>query len=357
MRLKVLRFLELLLISVVFWILAFSFLFILRYNGLEHEISNYVDESLDIPVVDFYEFAIIIGFSIGFIYCVSEYLFDTFLSKRLSIISVLLIKSIIYFVVIVGTLSWVSLLVEETIDIDLETGRGWWHTDPVFWNVVIYFVVASSIFSILKIAKEKFGSGVFLKMLLGTYRKPKEEERILMFLDLKDSTKIAELLGHNKYSSFIQDCFIDLNSLIRQYEADIYQYVGDEAVITWIPKRGFRNNNCANLYFAFQDKLEKRKNYYNNTYQFNPKFKASLHVGKLIVAEVGTIKKELAYHGDVINTAARIQSLCNTLNSSLLVSEELLNRSFIKLDYNTELKGDITLRGKSETLKIYAISR
>ena len=37
--------------------------------------------------------------------------------------------------------------------------------------------------------------------------------KILMFLDLKDSTKIAEELGHIEYSKFIQDCFIDLNKV------------------------------------------------------------------------------------------------------------------------------------------------
>jgi len=32
-----------------------------------------------------------------------------------------------------------------------------------------------------------------------------------------------------------------------------------------------------------------------------------------VVAEVGEIKTEIAYHGDTINTAARIQEQCNVL--------------------------------------------
>ena len=266
-------------------------------------------------------------------------------------------KSIIYFVLFVIVLSVFSFFIEEQIDIDLPNEIGWWHQDPFFWNTILYFVVSSVIFSLLRIANDKFGPGVFVNMLLGKYKRPKEEERILMFVDLKDSTKIAEHLGHETYSKFIQDCFIDLNSVLRRFEGDIYQYVGDEAVLSWNHKKGFRKNNCVNLFFAFQDRLNKRSIYYKKAYNHVPKFKAGLHCGKLMVAEVGTIKKELAYHGDVINTAARIQGLCNTYKAELLVSESLLNKSFITLKYHASLLGDISLRGKEDKLKIYAVTK
>ena len=44
-----------------------------------------------------------------------------------------------------------------------------------------------------------------------------------------------------------------------------------------------------------------------------------------MVAEVGVVKKEVAYHGDVINTSARIQAECNKHKVPILISEELLN--------------------------------
>lgn len=40
--------------------------------------------------------------------------------------------------------------------------------------------------------------------------------------------------------------------------------------------------------------------------------------------EVGYIKKEIAYHGNVFNTAARIWSVCNDFNKDLLVSEHII---------------------------------
>jgi len=244
---------------------------------------------------------------------------------------------------------------EEQTDIDIYNERGWWRDDPFFWITVIYFVSASVVFSLFRIANDRFGRGNFIQILLGKYKRPKEQEHVLMFIDLKDSTKIAEKLGHHKYSQFIQDCFIDLNMSLNNFEAEVYQYVGDEAVIYWPSKKGFRNNNCINLFFAFEKRLNRREDYYKNKYAFNPKFKAGLHFGKLMVAEIGTIKKDLAFHGDVINTASRIQSLCNIFNQHLLVSESVLEKLNISKSHYKLLSQDMELKGKEERLKIYAI--
>ncbi|MEM9328232.1 MAG: adenylate/guanylate cyclase domain-containing protein, partial [Bacteroidota bacterium] len=194
------------------------------------------------------------------------------------------------------------------------------------------------------------------KILLGKYRTPKEEERIFMFLDLKNSTSIAERLGHLKYSQFIQDCFYDLNLVVFKYEAEIYQYVGDEAVLTWPYQRGVVNSNCIRLFFEFQRQRKSREAYYLQNYGIYPEFKAGLHGGALMVAEVGFVKKELAYHGDVINTSARIQAQCNHYNVALLLSEKLIQD--IKTEDFTTSKplGSVLLKGKQKEVKIHTLS-
>ncbi len=351
------RFLISVLQSIIFWMIAFFIYVFIKYNGLEEELAVYTDDILYLPLEGFYKYGLGLGLIIGGIYAIIEFIFDTYLSKKLALGIILLIKSIVYFITVIIILTVFSIFLEEQIDIDIPNEIGWWRTDPIFWNTILYFVASSVIYSLLKIANDKFGPGIFFNMLLGKYRKPREEERILMFLDLKDSTKIAEQLGHEAYSKFIQDCFTDLNSVLRKYEADIYQYVGDEAVLSWTTKKGFRKNNCVNLFYAFEERLKKGQQRYLGRYGITPQFKAGLHCGKLMIAEVGTIKKELAFHGDVINTASRIQGLCNTYKAELLVSQSLLERSLITLKYEADLLGDLNLKGKAETLKIYAIKK
>jgi len=349
------QFLVLLLQSVVFWITAFIIFLMFRYYGVGEEEGISMTTDLRVPISQWFDLGMLLGLVIGVIYAVIETVFEKSISKKVSLGLGLLLKTIIYLGTLIISVTFISILAEDRMDIDLNNDIGWWRTDKTFWMVVLFFLLASLVFSFIKISNEKFGRGVFLKMLLGTYRKPKEEKHIFMFLDLKSSTTIAEKLGHIRYSEFIQDCFYDLNMLIDEYSAQVYQYVGDEAVLFWPYEKGTLDARCIDLFFAFQKRLEERKHYYSEKYDWPAEFKAGLHGGMLTIAEVGTIKKELAFHGDVINTTARIQNECNRLNESLLISDKLLSDIEGLHNYSFSLIGNIDLRGKEEKLIIQAI--
>jgi adenylate cyclase len=190
-------------------------------------------------------------------------------------------------------------------------------------------------------------------MLLGRYKDPKVEKRIFMFLDLKSSISNSETLGHYKYSKLIQDCFYDINDVVPKYDAEIYQYVGDEAVLSWPYKKGLANKNCVALFFDFQHTLKLRPDYYESKYGLKPEFKAGLHEGKLMVAEVRVVKKELAFQGDVINTSARIQAECNTHNVGILISERLKIDLNLNERYTASALGSVLLKGKLTEIQIF----
>ena len=203
---------------------------------------------------------------------------------------------------------------------------------------------------------DKFGQGILLSFLLGKYHQPKEETRIFMFMDLKSSTTYAESLGHIKYSQFIQDCFFDITDIITKYDAKIYQYVGDEVVLSWGFSEGLAHGHCLKTFFAYDSLIHAKKDYYHQKYGIIPEFKAGLHLGKVTVAEVGEIKKELAFHGDAINTAARIQGKCNQFQKRLLVSEviksEVENQNLFEF---TDL-GKVALKGKTDPVGLYGVT-
>jgi len=200
---------------------------------------------------------------------------------------------------------------------------------------------------------EKFGQGILKNFLLGKYHKPKEEERIFLFMDLKSSTTHAERLGHIKYSQLIQDCYYELTDVVLKYHAVIYQYVGDEVVLTWKVKKEFEYKNCIQFLFEIDKILLSRSDYYIDKYGFVPEFKAGIDIGFATVVEVGQIKKELAYHGDVLNTASRIQSKCNDYNARLLISHKLYKNLDSQIKSSFELVDDLVLKGKNQAIKIY----
>ncbi|MEX0290973.1 MAG: adenylate/guanylate cyclase domain-containing protein, partial [Flavobacteriaceae bacterium] len=66
--------------------------------------------------------------------------------------------------------------------------------------------------------------------------------------------------------------------------------------------------------------------------------------------------KEIAYHGDTVNTAARIQKKCNELGHELLISENLM-RKLENTSLSFERLGIVPLKGKQREVEIFAVNR
>lgn len=218
-----------------------------------------------------------------------------------------------------------------------------------FWLIIVLLTLI--VFQV----NDKYGPGVFGKFLLGKYFKPTREERIFMFLDLRSSTSIAEKLGEEQYFHFLKRVFQLVTPAILKNKGEIYQYVGDEMVISWEKKEGIKNNQCINCYFDANRLLNAKKVYFEDTYGVLPEFKAGLHQGYVMAGEIGVIKREIAYSGDVLNTASRIQSQCNKLGVNMLLSNDLINQLSLE-EHEPRSLGHIELRGKSERMKLYAIT-
>ena len=202
----------------------------------------------------------------------------------------------------------------------------------------------------------KLGPGKLWKVLSGRFYTPSEEERIFMFIDMKDSTKTAEKLGHIEFSKLLQDCFQDF-SIVDRYLGDIYQYVGDEVVVSWVPKRGIKKENFLQAFFAFTEIIEHKADYYTSKYGMVPYFKAGANIGPVVITEVGDIKREITYHGDTVNTASRIQDMCNKLDAQMLIPEKLYNLVKNSSKYNFEDLGSVALKGKEKHIHLYKVTQ
>jgi len=221
-------------------------------------------------------------------------------------------------------------------------------------SMLVWFVVTVITIFLLRVS-EKYGPGVLENIILGKYHKPVEEERIFMFLDIKSSTTLAEQLGHHKYFRLLSDFFADITDAINYNKGDIYQYVGDEVVISWKIQHGIKNNNCLQCFFEARKEIEKRSSKYITRYSIVPEFKAGLHMGEATVGEIGVLKKEIAFSGDVLNTTSRIQNECNKYDSDLLISEDLLNKLEIDSTFAVKKIGEIELRGKQSKTILYSV--
>ena len=231
-------------------------------------------------------------------------------------------------------------------------------SNPVFIMIMIYWSIAMMLALFILHVNDKFGKGVLFNFLIGKYHQPRDQIRIFMFLDISSSTTIAEKIGAQKFSALLRDFFFDLDEVINKTRGAIYQFVGDEVIVIWDLKNGTKNSNCARLFFLAEEKINSLKQHYLKRYGVYPTFKAGLHYGKVIVTEVGGSKQEIAYHGDTINTAARIRSTCNEVNKNLLISEALLHQMpDIRTSFSVESIGVFKLKGKKRDIGLFSIDK
>ncbi len=227
--------------------------------------------------------------------------------------------------------------------------------DAVEIRFLIYFYFNCFINYFFIEAVRKIGKGNFQHWFFGVLNRPAEEERIFMFIDLKGSTTIAEKLGHQKFSHLVQDIFNEM-AIVENYGGEIYQYMGDGAIISWKLKKGLRKNNFARAFHACSLMLQRRKGYYKRKYGVEVKFKAGAHVGAVMVLQVGRLKRDISYNGDILNTAARIESKCNELKQGFLISDTLYEMMEETDQFRFKAMGDFQLRGKRKAMALWGVN-
>ncbi|OQD42835.1 hypothetical protein BUL40_06990 [Croceivirga radicis] len=315
------------------------------------------------PTFSVLVFALLAIFSLGLLIGIFETLYVNKLFRNFSFIRTILSKFVLYsmlFTLMVGFSYPIAAALE--LDTDLKSPLVWfkfrqfWQSDALY-GTAIQLLFSLTISLIYAEIRDNLGDSVLLNIFTGKYHKPIQEERIFMFVDMKDSTTIAEKLGHVSYFTFLQQYYNDMAEPIVKHRGEVYQYIGDEIVISWPKAKGIAYNNAVNCFFAMQKAMNKRDTFYINTYGVVPKFKAALHMGMVTTGELGALKKEIVFTGDVLNTTARIQDLCNNLKSKLLVSEHL--RMALKEETKIEFvpKGAVELKGKHEIVNLYAVHK
>jgi len=332
------------LFSVVYWMLVTFYFVTVSYFGPGKNMPP------DLYYGELLCYGLIVGFSIGILFGFFPLNRIPLFKKRRSFLSI----------VITGTICYILFFMTVILIASLYGNSFRFALSYLFSSngliVLLHMSIASLLYHFVYQINKKFGPGVLLEYTFGRYFSPKVEERAFMFLDLKSSTRIAETLEHVSYSRMVQDCYAELTEPLINYKAQVYQYVGDEVVVSWKMNHLFSASSCCEFFFAFRERIEARTDYFLLNYGVYPQFKAGVHCGKVTVAEVGEIKTDIAFHGDVLNTASRIQNLCNQFQQELLVSESVFQRLPEKDHARATFVADAALRGKETTTKIFTIA-
>ncbi len=122
-----------------------------------------------------------------------------------------------------------------------------------------------------------------------------------------------------------------------------------------------RRAKGSKITFAFDLYLPAKKRFtigqhtIRQTMVFFPEFKAGVHTGTVTTVEIGEVKRDIAYHGDTLNTAARIQGICNEHGKSLIASKILLDKLGTHPKMKLQELGRVLLKGKTTAIALASV--
>ncbi len=346
----------------VIW-LIFGLLYVLLEYGLLADSTVYPSTK------NIYSFKVALlsvppgSFLMGILYGSIEILLLNKLFQRKKFWARILFKSIIY-ISFIASLSFLLSFVATAQRAQLPLFRRevfdammLYVTNFAFVSILIYASVVTILSLFILEVSDYTGGGIFNNFFIGKYNRPREEERIFMFLDMKSSTTIAEKLGSQEYFRLLNKYYADTSDAIIDTFGEVYQYAGDEVIVSWRMAKGSTDNHCLECFYAIKKRFEENGERYKKSFGLVPEFKAGFHCGKVTTGEIGTLKKDIFFTGDVLNTASRIQNLCNALETDILISHDLLLRLDVSQHYVVVEKGELPLRGRKAKMHLYSVHK
>ena len=345
------------LITILAFIIVLYMFTLFSYFGVE----NFIQEGL---IKDYFDSnvwhveVLLAGVLLGTLFILIDHLTDKKIFRRKSFGFNIVLKSALYLLALVVVsmsiyhlFSFFELITVEQLDIFRSL-----LSTKFLLSGLIYYSAFILIMNFILYINKKLGPGSMIDLLTGKYYHPQNEELIFLFLDLRGSTTLAERMGHNKYSTFIKECVHELTPIIEKYNARVYQYVGDEVVLFWKKREGFHQQNCLRTFFEFTANLKQHEDYYMSKYGEVPSFKAGMDSGVVTATEIGDIKREIAFHGDVLNTAARLEKRCNEFDEKLIVTQHVADQIQSNSMYKLKFLSDLPLRGKNDSIRFYSVA-
>ena len=174
--------------------------------------------------------------------------------RRLPLLGELLVRSLVMtLVIVIVGVALQFLLYAEPYRLHWMTRHWFAVTLPL---IVAIGLGISFVVGLITEAVRIIGAPMLASIALGTYHRPVREQLIVMFLDLADSTRLAEAMGELRVHDLITRFFFDIEEPITAHGGAVHAYVGDEVIVTWPASADpARNARCLACFVAIDRKM------------------------------------------------------------------------------------------------------
>src|ERR1700758_4684671 len=214
-------------------------------------------------------------------------------------------------------------------------------------------VIAFSVIGIVVMRTVHFiGIETLFHLMIGTYHRPVIEEKVLLFLDINDSTGLSERLGAVQIKSLVGKFLFDISKPITNYGGEIYLYKGDGLIALWNWNEAIRGNRILRAIDAVFASVKRERAVYQRQFGVVPLFRVGVHGGEVVVSEQGDTKRAIGVYGSTINIAARMEEAAKAHGVAGAISGDVA-QALLDADGRLLPLGDEQVKGISVEIPIF----
>ena len=180
---------------------------------------------------------------------------------------------------------------------------------------------------------------------------PVQREATVLFADIAGFTQMTERAGAVRTVEILNEYFDEVTRIISAHGGIVTQFQGDGVLATFnVPVED--KAHAVNAFRAARTMLAcvSSRKFAGERIQV----RIGINTGYLVAGNVGGGgRQSYTVHGDAVNLAARLEALCKTHGTSLLVSDATVKAL---PDANLVAVGTIPVRGLTEPVTVFSIS-
>ena len=166
---------------------------------------------------------------------------------------------------------------------------------------------------------------------------------------------------------FLNEYYTVIHNVIIRYNGMVLNYVGDSVMVIYGAPKTTENHEEQAVLAAIDirkelsklnDKWEKNgfSRYWKNRVINYVDCRTGIHCGNLFVGNIGSDKLiQYSAIGDVVNIAARLETINKEFETNIAISEEVRTALNQQLISQTNLVGELNLKGRTEKTNVYSI--
>jgi adenylate cyclase len=186
--------------------------------------------------------------------------------------------------------------------------------------------------------------------------RPSRRRLTVLFSDIRGFTSIAEKLEPEQLQEMLGEYLTEMTEIVFRHGGTVDKYIGDCVMALY--NAPFEDaNHAAN---AIRTGLELQERTLAVSARWEERLGVpirngvGINTGDAVVGTMGSRKRrEYTAISDTVNVAARLESLTKDYGASIIISE--FTYAEVKGQFLTRLLGDVTVKGKTHPVKIYAV--